>query len=140
MSALLIGLAPAFAEAARAGHGGGARSGGSHFSGGHSGGAHVYSGPRYSGARHYGGPRYYGGYHRSYGGYALGLGVLGAAIAAPYYYSAPYGYAYPPAAYDYGYAPSATGAYYCGSYNAYYPQVAACPEGWQQVVPPQPPY
>jgi hypothetical protein len=119
--ALTIGLigatAPGFAEAQRIGHGG-AR----HFSGGHGHGGHS----------HYRSHRpHYRGY--STFGYGVGLGLLGAAIAAPYIAAPYYGYpayapaypaypAYPaPSYYDpyatpygyapYGYAPSGPAGY-----------------------------
>ena len=132
VSAALMGLsAPGFAQAAR-GHDGGSHTGsGSHFSGGsRSGGAQAGGGGgHWSGSGHSYGGGYRGGYRGGYGhrggygyGAAIGLGLLGAAIAAPYY-SYPYAYAPAYPAPDYG-------NYFCRSYNAYYPQVTVCPEGW----------
>ena len=156
LSTALIGVAaPGFAQADRSGHGGGGRGGGGgHYGGGHGGGGHYSGGGHGYGGGHYGGyggghgygggGRYYGGgYRGGYGGYGygVGLGLLGAAIAAPYYYSQPYGYApapvygYADPGYPQQYAQPASPLYFCRSYNAYYPQVNQCPEGWQQVMP-----
>jgi len=132
VSAALMGLsAPGFAQAAHSHDGGG-----THFSGStHAGGGHSSGGERqWSGGGHnWGGGGYRRGYRGGYGGYALGLGLLGAAaIAAPYY---GYPYAYAPA-----YPAPGYGSYFCRSYNAYYPQVQQCPEGWQQAAPQQQQY
>ena len=90
-------------------------------------------------------------------GWGLGLGLLiGAPLIASSYYYRPY--YYPPYAYApyYGYAPAYAYAppayvspspapvqqayswYYCPSSNGYYPYVAQCPGGWQQVSPTPP--
>jgi hypothetical protein len=84
----------------------------------------------------------------------LGLGWDAAVLANPYYYpyagyADPYpGYAYPDPQYvspqgaTVGVSPAPPAAsaswYYCASARDYYPRVAQCPEGWQQVpvVPP----
>jgi hypothetical protein len=62
------------------------------------------------------------------------VGVRGPFYAYPYAYAAPYYYSYPPA---YASAPYVEPGvwYYCPAYQAYYPQVQACPGGWQAVMP-----
>jgi len=87
--------------------------------------------------------------------YIGGFGVYGAVAPYPLGYPA-YGYPYPAYAYPtYAYpvyaapypgyvasapqpAPAPSYWYFCRSSNGYYPRVAACPEGWQQVpaIPP----
>jgi hypothetical protein len=108
LSAVLIGTAtPGFAQAARSG--GGHGGGGSHMSGGRGGGGHWNGGRGYRGG--------YGGF-----GVGLGVGLLGAAIAAPYvadpnyYYGQPY-YAPPyPANSPYGYGYGGYDPYYSDPY------------------------
>jgi hypothetical protein len=121
LGAMLVGCAVASGAAiARGGHGGGhsghAGSSGSHagFPGGH--GGHFSGGHRFA-------PRFHAGV------------FIGAAPFAPFY---PPFSLYPPSSPDYYYgAPPADTPfwYFCVSANTYYPYVADCPEGWQQVVP-----
>lgn len=91
------------------------------------------------------GGRYRGGYHhRHHGdhgnsalwwglGAGVGLGVLGALAARPYYPAhQPYP-AYPPIVIQ----PQPVLVHlYCPVYQAYYPYVPACPGGWLQVQVP----
>ena len=84
-----------------------------------------------------GGHRWHGG-HRHYhhgGGY-----FFGASLFAPYWWFPPlpyYSLAAPIYLDEYPFAtPLEPGFwYYCHSAGAYYPGVAGCPEGWEQVAP-----
>jgi hypothetical protein len=111
---LLLGSIMASGEvAARGGHGGGHAGGHAGPAGGHSG----HSG-HFSGGGHFA-PRFHAGV------------FIGAVPFAPFYLYPPM----TPGRY-YGAPPAGTPFwYFCASANAYYPYVADCPEGWQEVVP-----
>lgn len=123
------------------GHGAGIHGGGGHWSGGHVGGGH------WGGGHWGGGPRYYGGV-----GLYFGLPLFWGPWWDPYYYPSYYypapvvyrEYVAPPPAADDGQATLLPGgnaarpvASYCASARAYYPEVKACPEGWQISSPAQ---
>jgi len=68
--------------------------------------------------------------------------VVGGAIVvgAPFFYSYPYPYYYPPAAPVYSQPPTYIEQgggpyYYCPDYRDYYPNVSTCPSPWLQVLP-----
>jgi hypothetical protein len=95
------------------GHMGGAHTGGSHFNG------HAGHFPQHGAFRHDG--HFVHGFHgRHLGGWFVVGGVWYPwyAAAAPVY--------------------TQVWSYYCPSADAYYPSVAACPEGWVLVAPPAP--
>jgi hypothetical protein len=101
----LLVVGPAAWATAAPHAGGGGHEGGEHGGGAHGGGEHMGDGHRSDEHRDNDGRRGWSGY-----------GWYGAPdpypqVAAPQYW------------------------YYCGSAGAYYPYVAACPEGWQPVVP-----
>lgn len=114
-AALVATAAPGFAQARDQARDGGHR-GGPHYSGGHGGGGHYNGGHGHN-----------RGHSRGYGGFgvALGLGLLGAAIAAPYVAPRHYGPAYAPA-YP-AYAPAYPA--YAPTYPAY-PAYAPAPYGY----------
>jgi hypothetical protein len=121
LAAMLLGGVMASGQvAARGGHGGG-------HSGGHMGSSGSHAGSSGSHSGHFSGsgrfvPRFHAGV------------FIGAAPFAPFYL-------YPPLSPDYYYGAPPAGTpfwYFCASANTYYPYVADCPEGWQQVVPEPP--
>lgn len=86
-----------------------------------------------SGSHHFhGGPAHFNHFHHS-------RVFIGGTFFAPFYYPPyyydPYAYYEPPVQYVQPAAPQPW--YYCASARTYYPYVQSCPEGWQQVLPPQ---
>jgi hypothetical protein len=85
------------------------------------------------GAGHRGGHAWYGGYRHFHSSL-----FIGAPLFAPYWYPPLLPY-YPlevPIELEQYAAPLQSGFwYYCHSAGAYYPGVADCPEGWEQVAP-----
>lgn len=101
------------------------------WQGGHS-RSHISGGVRHFESSHFPGPRHFhGGFHSR----VIIGGTFYAPLYYPPYYYDPYYYAPPPVEYVQPAPPQPW--YYCASARAYYPYVQACPEGWQQVLPPQ---
>jgi hypothetical protein len=93
-----------------------------------------------AGYRHGGGHRGHNHGHRHYhhrGYYGSSFYFYPSYYAYPRYYAPPVYYAPPPAVYvEQPALPAVAGDwYYCGSARGYYPEVPACPEGWQRVAP-----
>ena len=122
--ALLLFAGPAYSRHGGGGHGGGGHGGGGHGGGFHGGGFHgggyrggSHVGGGYRGYRGYGmGPRWFGG--RSWWPRWWRGGWLWSAYP-PYYVSSP---AYGTEGYFW---------YYCPESDAFYPDIPACPTGWQ---------
>jgi hypothetical protein len=92
---------------------------------------------RSGGASRWGGHQWHGGHRHFHSSFFIGVPLYGS-YWGPYWYPPPLPY-YPlavPLELEQYAVPLQSGFwYYCHSAGAYYPGVAECPEGWEQVAP-----